>query len=332
MGGWRFMHPLRSSTVIALGVALCSVSALVQAQTYPAKPIRFIVPFPPGAGNDIIARAIALRLTEVFGQPIIVDNRPGGGGMLGIMALAKAAPDGHTIAMGSTSTLAINPAMNRKLPFDAQRDIAPISLLGSAPFILAVHPSVPAQSVKELVALAKARPGVLNYSSAGTGVTNHLAAEIFKSMTGTDIAHVPYKGAAPAMFEAIAGQVQLTFGPMLSTLPHTRSGKLRALGVTRGTRSPVAPEIPTIAESGVPGYEVLNWYGMVAPASTPAGIVNRVQRESVQILNAKDIRDRLTSEGADVIGNTPAQFAAFIKAEIPKWASAVKTAKVTADQ
>lgn len=326
------MHPLRNRTVIALGVALCSASALTQAQMYPAKPIRFIVPFPPGAGNDIIARAIALRLTEVFGQPVIVDNRPGGGGMLGIMALAKAAPDGHTIAMGSTSTLAINPAMNRKLPFDAQRDIAPISLLGSAPFILAVHPSVPAQSVKELVALAKAKPGVLNYSSAGTGVTNHLAAEIFKSMTGTDIAHVPYKGAAPAMFEAIAGQVQLTFGPMLSTLPHARSGKLRALGVTRGTRSPVAPEIPTIAESGVPGYEVLNWYGIVAPASTTPAVIDRLHRESVQILNAREIKDRLTSEGADVIGNTPVQFAAFIKAEIPKWANAVKTAKVTADQ
>jgi len=317
---------------LALCMTLCTLASPAPAHAYPTKPIRFIVPFPPGAGNDIIARAIGLRLAETIAQPVIVDNRPGGGGMLGIMALAKAAPDGYTIAMGSTSTLAINPAMNRKLPFDAQRDAAPVSLLGSAPFILALHPSVPAQSVKELVALAKAKPGALNYSSAGTGVTNHLAAEIFKSMTGTDFTHIPYKGAGPAMFEAIAGQVQLTFGPMLSTLPHVRSGKLRALGVTRAMRSPVAPEIPTIAESGVPGYEVLNWYGVVAPTATPTAIVERLHREIVRILDAKDMRERLTSEGADVIASTPAQFAAFIKTEIPKWANAVRIAKVTAEQ
>jgi tripartite-type tricarboxylate transporter receptor subunit TctC len=315
---------------IALWAALCTLAAAAQAQTYPTKPVRFIVPFPPGAGNDILARAVALRLSDVFGQPVIVDNRPGGGGMLGIMALAKAAPDGHTIAMGSTSTLAINPAMQRKLPFDAQRDLAPISLLGSAPFILAVHPSVAATSVQELVALAKARPGALNYSSAGAGVTNHLAAEIFKSMTGADITHVPYKGATPAMFGAIAGEVQLTFGPMLSTLPHARSGKLRALGITAAERAAVAPEIPTIAESGVPGYEVLNWYGMVAPASTPARIVDRLHRETVQILNSKELKDRLTGEGAEVIGSTPARFAAFIKTETVKWREAVRMAKVAA--
>ncbi|MBI3936523.1 MAG: tripartite tricarboxylate transporter substrate binding protein [Betaproteobacteria bacterium] len=325
----------RNLALLTACLAVCAAAwapgSAISAQAYPARPLRLVVPFAPGGGNDIVARAIALRLTEALGQPVVVDNRGGAGGIIGTDTVAKAQPDGYTIGMGSTSALAINPALFKKLPFDPVRDFAPITLVASAPYILSVHPSVPAKSVKEFIALAKAKPETLHFSSAGNGATNHLAGEIFKTATGIDMVHVPYKGAGPAMFDAIAGQVQLTFGPMVSTLPHVRSRKLRGLGVSSAKRSSVAPELPTIAESGVPGYEVVNWYGMVAPASTPRTIVDRLNREIVRIIRSKELKERLTSEGAEVIANAPDAFAAFIKSELGKWGKAVRDAKVTLD-
>lgn len=319
------------AALIAIPAALLGAVERSCAQSYPVKAVRFVVPFAPGAGNDIIARAIALRLTEAWGQPFVVDNRSGAGGVIGTQTVARAAPDGYTIGMGSTSALAINPALVKKLPYDPVHDFAPITVVASAPYILSVHPSVQARTVKEFIALANAKPGALHFSSAGNGATNHLAGEIFKSATGIDMVHVPYKGAGPAMLDAIAGQVQLTFGPILSTLPQVRSGKLRGLGVSSSKRSSAAPELPTIAESGVPGYEVVNWYGIVAPASTARNIIDQLNRAIVQILNSKELKDRLTNEGAEVAANSPDAFAAFIKAELRKWSKAVRDAKVVLD-
>lgn len=314
-----------------LSVAIATPAAAqpkTAAAAYPTKPVRFVVPFAPGGSNDIVARAIALRLTETLGQPFVVDNRSGAGGVVGTQMVAKAAADGYTIGMGSTSALAINPALIKKLLYDPVRDFAPVTVVASAPYVLSVHPSVQARTVKELVALAKAKPGTLHFSSAGNGATNHLAGEIFKSATGIDMVHVPYKGAGPAMLDAIAGQVQLTFGPIVSTLPHVRSAKLRGLGVSSAKRASVAPDLPTIAESGVPGYDVVNWYGIVAPASTPKRIIDQLNREIVRILNSKELKDRLTREGAEVVANAPDAFSAFIRAELVKWGRAVRDAKV----
>ncbi len=306
----------------------CAGSALAQA--WPAKPVRLIVPFPPGGSADILARAIGQKLGEGMGQQVVIDNRPGAGTAIGAEATAKAAPDGYTIMLGTVSSHAINPALN-PVKFDPIRDFAPVSLVASIPFALIVHPSVRANSVKELVALAKAKPGSLNYSSAGNGTSNHLAGELFKSMTGTFMVHIPYKGSAPALNDLIAGQVQLMYDLVLTAAPHVKSGAVRALAVTGKERSGALPGVPTVAESGVPGYEVSAWFGFFAPAGTPPAIVNALNAETVKAMRAQDLRERLGSQGADAVTNTPEQFAAYVKEELTKWTLVVKTSGMKAD-
>ena len=272
----------------------------VSAQTYPAKPIRFIVPFPPSGGNDLIARELAQHVTDSLGQLVIVENRPGASTLIGTEAAAKAQPDGYTLFMGNNSTLTINPNLYKKLPYDAVRDFAPLSLLASAPFLLLAHPSLPAQSVKELIALARLRPGQLNFGSSGLGIATHLAGEMLKLMARIDIVHIPYKGAAPALTDLMGGQVELGFTNVLSAMPHVRSGRLRALAVTSKARSRVLPHVPAIAESGLPDYEASVWYAVLAPARTPAPVLTRLHNEFVKALQQPKVQERLASDGASM--------------------------------
>ena len=284
----------------------------------------------PGGGEKVsVSRAIAQQLTETFGHPVIVDNRAGAGGIIGTEIVAKAPGDGYTLGMGSTSSLSINPALFRKLPYDPLRDFVPITLATSAPYLIAVHPSVSARSIKELIALARAKPNSLHFASAGNGSIVHLAGEIFKSMAGVEMIHVPYKGMGPGMIDTIAGHVQVAFGPMVQTVPAVRNGQLRGLAVSSAKRSSVVPDIPTVAESGVPAYDVVGWYGVVAPASTPRPIVDKLNREIVRIMHAKALKDRLANDGVEVGADTPEHFGAFIRSELVKWGKAVRDAKVT---
>jgi len=324
------IHRLALTAFVAL-VATGVLSGNADAQDYPNKPLRLIVPFPPGGGNDILARSVGQRLAEAVGQQIIVDNRGGAGGLIGAELAAKAVPDGYTIFLASIGNLAFMPALHAKLPYDPVRDFAPVTLLATSAFVLVVNPSLPAKSVRELIALAKARPGQLNYASAGQGSSLHLTGEIFKLATNTDLVHVPYKGGAPALTDLIAGQVQIMFATTPGTLPHVRTGKLRALGVSGSKRSVAAPEVPTIAEGGVPGFEVLNWYGIVAPGKTPAAIVQRLNGELVMILKAPEMIESLGTQGLEAAGGTPEKFGAFIKSEIAKYAKVVKAAGIRAE-
>ena len=311
----------------AIGV----LSGNAGAQDYPNKPLRLIVPFPPGGGNDILARSVGQRLAETIGQQVIVDNRGGAGGLIGAELAAKAVPDGYTIFLASIGNLAFMPALHAKLPYDPVRDFAPLTLLATSAFIMVVNPSLPAKSVKELIALARAKPGQLNYGSSGQGSSLHLTGEIFKLATGADLVHVPYKGSAPALTDLIAGQVQILFGTMPPTLPHVKSGKLRALGVSGAKRSVAAPEVPTIAEAGVPGFEVLNWYGIVAPSKTPAAIVQRLNGELVKTLKAPEMIESLGTQGLEAAGGTPERFGVFIKSEMAKYAKVIKAAGIRAE-
>ena len=296
----------------------------VAAQTYPAKPIRFIVPFPPGGGNDLIARELSQHLTESLGQPMVVDNRPGASTLIGAEAAAKASPDGYTLFMGNNSTLTINPHLYKKLPYDAVRDFAPLSLLASAPFVLLAHPSVPAQSVKELIALARQRPGQLNFGSSGLGISTHLAGEMFKLMARVDIVHIPYKGAAPALTDLIGGQIELLFNNVISAMPHVRSGRLRALAVTSKTRSHALPQVPAVAEAGLPDYEASVWYAVLAPARAPAPVLTRLHGEFVKALQQPRVQDRLASDGASIVGSTPEVLARTIDADLARWGKVIK--------
>ena len=301
------------------------------AQTYPAKPIRFIVPFPPGGGNDLIARELAAYITEPLGQTVVVENRPGASTIIGTEAAAKAPPDGYTIFMGNNSTLTINPNLYRKLPYDAVKDFAPVSLLASAPFVLLVHPSLPAHSMKELIALARARPGQLNFGSAGLGITTHLAGEMLKLMARIDIVHIPYKGAGPALTDLMGGQIELGFNNMLSALPHVRSGRLRALAVTSKARSRVLPQLPTIAESGLPDYEAGAWYAVLAPARTPAPVIARLHGEFVKALQQPKVQERMAGDGASIAGSTPEALARIIETDIARWGKVIKQTGLTLD-
>ncbi len=297
------------------------------AQAYPAKPVRLIVPFPPGGGNDILARSVSQRLTEVVHQQIIVDNRGGAGGALGAQIAANAAPDGYTLFLGSVGNLAQNPVLQEKPGYDPVRDFAPVTLLATSVFVLAVNNAVPAKSVQELIALAKAKPGTLNYASAGNGSSLHLAAEIFKHATGTNIVHVPYKGATPAFTDLIAGQVQMIVTTMPAAIAHIRSGKVRALGTSGRKRAAVLPDVPTIAET-VPGYEVLNWQGITAPAKTPAAIVQALHAHLTTALKRPGMNDALAHQGLDAAGAGPEEFGALIKSEIAKYGRVVKAAGI----
>jgi tripartite-type tricarboxylate transporter receptor subunit TctC len=289
------------------------------------------VPFPPAGGGDIVIRLIAQRLSEITGQPVVVENRAGAGGNVGSDAVAKAPPDGYTLLMANVAPMAINVTLYAKLPYDPVRDFAPITLVASFPNVLVVHPSLPARSVAELAKLARARPGQLTYASAGSGSTTHLSAELFKTMAGLDMVHVPYKGGGPALTDVLGGQVTMYFGALPGALPHIRSGRLRGLAITSARRSVGVPQFPTMAESGFPGYEADTWIGAVAPAGTPASAINRLHEEISRILNAPDIRERLLSQGAEPLTNTPEQFAAYIKSEIVKWARVVKASGARAD-
>jgi tripartite-type tricarboxylate transporter receptor subunit TctC len=311
-----------------LAALMLAAASFASAQIYPAKPVRIVAPFPPGGGLDLVARALGQRLSAVFGQSIIIDNRSGADGMIGTEQVAKAPPDGYTLLISSTGPMVINPALNLKMPYDTVKDFAPVTLVVVQPLCLVVHPALPVKSVKELVALAKAKPGQLNYGSGGIGNGAHLAGELFKLATSTDIVHVPYKGAAPAVVDLLAGQVQIMLNSIPVMLPQIRAGKLRALAVGADHRMAILPEVPTMQEAGVPSFDANSWYGFFAPANTPRDIVAKLNSESARILRSTEMRDFMGQQGADAIGNTTEEFAAHIKAELAKWSLAVKTARV----
>jgi tripartite-type tricarboxylate transporter receptor subunit TctC len=308
----------------ALGIVLALVAALACAQTYPTKPIRIVVPFPPGGATDILARDVAQKLTEAWGQSVIVDNRPGAGGNIGSELVAKSAPDGYTLEMGTVGTHAINASLYAKMPYDHVKDFTPVILVAGVPNVLVVNPSVPANSVGELIAYAKANPGKLNFASSGNGTSIHLSGELFKVMAGVQITHVPYKGSTPALQDLLAGQVQMMFDNLPPSLPQIKAGKLRALAVTSLARAPALPDVPTLSESGLPGFDASSWFGILAPAGTPAPIVAKLNAEVAKWLATPEAKEKLAKQGANIAGGTPADFAKHIAAETAKWAKVVK--------
>ncbi len=308
---------------------VCAAAApLALAQPYPSKPVRIIVPFGPGSTIDIFARIIAPRLHEALGQPVIVENRAGAGGMIGMDAAAKSAPDGHTLVIGALGPLAMNPVLYPKTPFDPVKDFAPVSLLATGPVVIVVHPSIPASSVKELVDLAKKRPGQLNFGSPGVGSSPHLTGELFKLLTGANIVHVPYKGNAEAITDLIGGQVSVVFTGVPPVVPLAKAGKVRLLATTGKQRIPSLPQVPTIAEAGVAGAEVLIWYGVVAPAATPKDVIARLNREIVKTMSLPDVRERFSQQGADPESSTPEQFAQLIRDEVARWGKVIRNAGI----
>jgi len=318
----------RDVFIIVAGLAASLLATAALAQSYPEKPVRLIVPFAAGGGNDSVARLVGKRVSDSLGQQLVIDNRPGAGGVLGAELAAKAAPDGYTLFLGGVGSHAINPNLSDSLPYDPIRDFAPVALLAQAPLVLAVHPSVPADSFKAFVALARSRPGQLNYASNGNGSSSHLAAVMFRSMTGVDMVHVPYKGLSPALADLLSGRVQLMFSSVVAILPHIKSGKLRGLALTGSRRMPSMPDLPTIAESGLPGYEASSWYGVLAPAGTPREIVARLNAELVKALAQSEVRTSLLAEGAEPAGGTPEQFAAHIRAEKERLGKLIREAKI----
>ena len=308
-----------------LSIFCCGATHITaSAQDYPARPIRFVVPFPASGGGDIIIRALSQKLSERLGQAVVVDNRSGAGGNVGTEIVARAPADGYTLVMANISPFAINVSMYKKLPYNPLTDFTPITLVASFPNILVVHPSLPAQSVKELIALARARPGQLTYASAGAGSTTHLSAAFFKSQAKLDLVHVPYKGGGQAVIDLIAGHVTMYFSSVPGALPHVRQQRLRGLAVTSLARSGASPDTPTLAESGFPGFEAATWIGAAAPAALARPIVQRLNTEIVDIMRASEMRERLINQGAEPVTNTPEQFTAYIKSEIAKWAKIVR--------
>jgi tripartite-type tricarboxylate transporter receptor subunit TctC len=298
---------------------------------YPTRSVRFVIPFTPGGTADIIARVMAPKMSEGLGQQVVVDNRGGSGGVIGSEVTAKSPPDGYTIMMGLTANIAINPSLYQKLPYDPVRDFAPVSLVASAPYALIVPPSLPARSVKELVSLAKAKPGELAYASFGNGSAGHLSGELFASMANVKLLHVPYRNIGQGLADLVSGQVQLLFLGIVSAQPHVKAGKVRAIAVTGLKRSPMMPNVPTVSESGVKGYEVTGWYGVFVPMGTPADIITRLNKEIVRVVALPDVRERLSSEGAELAGSTPQQFDRYVKSETEKWAKVVKLSGAKAD-
>jgi tripartite-type tricarboxylate transporter receptor subunit TctC len=326
------MTKFRAAVSVRLGAALCAAlfGLCAHAQDYPARPVRIVVPFAPGGPNDIIVRLVVQKLTETWGQSFVVENRPGAGGNIGTDFVAKAPPDGYTLLSVGPGSLIINPLIG-KVPYDTARDFAPVTLMARAPNALVAHPSFPASSVKELIALARSQPGRINYGSGGKGSTPHLAGALFASMAGIELTHVPYKGTAPAMADLIGGQVQIAFLGIPTVLPHVKSGKLRVLAVTGKHRSPELPGVHTLDEAGVPGYELSPWYGLLAPAGTPRGIVAGLAAEVTKIVRAADIRDKLAVQGAEVAGGSPEEFAAVIQADSLTWSRVVKDTGMRAE-
>jgi len=326
--GWR---------VLALaGAVWCSAASaqsrhVPESSAFPQRPLRVVVPVAAGGGHDLTVRILSSRLGEALGQQIVIDNRPGGGGSTGAALVARAAPDGYTLLAGSISTHALNPALHATLPYDPHRDFAPVSLIGTVPNVLVVHPSLPANSLAELIAHARANPGRINYGSAGVGVSSHLAMELLKTTAGIDLVHVPYKGAGPATADLLAGQVQVMCTSLAGQISYIRAGRVRALAVTSARRSAQLPDVPTVVESGFPGFEVGIWFAMFAPASTPSAVVARLHEAMVRALSAADLRDRMTQNGVDTRHSTPQELAVFARAELARWAKVVKASGMTVD-
>jgi tripartite-type tricarboxylate transporter receptor subunit TctC len=313
---------------IFLGFLLIISSQIGLAQNYPVKPIRIVVHFPPGGPTDLVARSVGQKLTEAWGQQVIVDNRPGAGGVIGVEAVVRSAPDGYTILFATGGSMSIAPAIGIKAPYNVFTDLAPICLLVINPQILVLHPSVPANSVRELVKFAKSKPGQINYASVGPGSPNHLGVEMLKHMTGIDVVHIPYKGTAPAVTDVLAGHVSLMFNSMPTVLPYVKAKRLKGIGVSSAKRSPAAPDIPTIGES-VPGFEYVTWYGLFAPAATPKDIIAKWNTEVVRILQDKELARRFANEGAEPAPGTPDQLAKFMRAEYEQWKKTIAAAKLT---
>jgi tripartite-type tricarboxylate transporter receptor subunit TctC len=310
---------------------LLAIAASAHAQPWPSHPVRFIIPFPAGGSTDIVGRVIGDKLAQALGQPFVIDNRGGAGGTTGSDAAAKSPPDGYTMLIGTSSTHAIAASLYGKLPYDQARDFAPVTLIGTATILLAVHPSVGVKSVRQLIALAKAQPALLTFASSGNGSVSHLTGEYFKSQAGIQMQHIPYKGDTPMITDLVGGRVSLAFGTAVAFLPYVKSGKLTALAVTNAKPSPVAPNLPTVAESGLPGFEALQWFGILMPAGTPREVVARLNAEILKVLRQPDVRERFQSMGIEIAGDTPEQFAAFMRAETVKWAKVVKESGAKVD-
>ncbi len=326
------MSKLMRSVTTLLGLAAigCAVPAVALAQAWPAKPIRLIASYPAGGGIDITARLLAPKLAEALGQSILVENRAGSGGVIGGEAAAKSAPDGYTFLLDASSH-SVNPALQLKMPFDTLKDLVPVSLILRVPNVLVVNPAIKFDSVKALIADIKSKPGQYSYASSGNGSAQHLAAELFKAQAGLFMVHIPYRGGAPAIIDVMSGQVPMFFGNLASASPHIKSGKVKALAVTGRTRSPAMPNLPTVAEAGLPGYEVYEWNALFAPAGTPPEIIERMQREVVKALALPDVRERLAGLGAEVVGGTAAELDRFRRSELDKWTAVVKRANLKAD-
>ena len=331
MGTAPLHHRSIVAIVFALAAAACCAPAIAVAQTYPTKPIRLVVPFPPGGSLDVVARAIGQKLTEVWGQPVVIDNRPGAGGNIGADLVAKSAPDGYTILEGALSTHAVNVSLYSKMPYDPVKDFAPITLVAITPNVLVVNPAFPANSVPELIAYAKAHPGALSFGSGSNGSAGHLAGELFKTEVGVDMVHVPYKGGAPALQALLAGDTQLMFDNLANSTPQLKAGKLKALAVTTAKRSSLAPELPTLAETGLPGFDIYTWWGFMAPAGTPKEIIAKWNAEITRILGTPEMKAFFAQQGAEPAPTTPEQFSALIKSEIPKYAKIIKASGAKVD-
>lgn len=315
----------------AVVLSCAALAGSVHAQAYPSKTVRWIVPFPPGGGTDVISRTLAQKLTEAWGQQVLADNRPGSGGTIGLAAAAKLPPDGYNIVLGQLANLAIAPALYPKLPYDPVKDFQPVTLALTSPLVLVAHPSFPAKTVKELIAVAKAKPDAVTFGSPGNGTTGHLGIEIIKTAAGIKMTHVPYKGASPAFTGLMGGEIAIYMSSIPPALPMLNAGRVKALGVTSAKRMPTLPNVPTIAETGLPGYEVTNWYGVMVPAGVPKDVLAKLHGDLVKILKLPDVQQRFQSEGGDVMPITPEQFATFIKAEIAKWEKAVRASGAKVD-
>ena len=315
----------------ALALATLLLPSTPFAQAYPSRPVRWIVPYAAGGSADTRARQIAHELTKLWGQPFVIENKPGAGAVPGTDLIAKAAPDGYTIGMGNLAPLAVNPTLFRSLPYDPIKDVAPIVLLERGPLVLMVHLSLPVKSVAELTALAKAKPGTLSFASSGNGGSHHLSGEMYKAMAGIDMVHIPYKGGAPAASDLMGGHVSMMFELMYSAMPALKSGKVRPLAVTSAQRLSVLPDVPTMAEAGLPGFESSNWQGIIAPAATPRAIVARINADTLAVLNMPEVRDKIIAQGNQVGGGTPEEFGALIRSETTKWGKVVREAGVRAD-
>jgi len=315
---------------MAVALTLCVTSLLAPAQPFPSRPVRIIVGFPPGGGTDIVARTLSPRLSEALGQPVVIDNRGGASGLVATELAAKSAPDGYTLFMGTLGNLSVNPLLFPKIPFDVARDFAPVTQVVSVTFMLYVHPSLPVKTVRQLIVLAQERAGQLNYASSGSGGAPHLAAELFNSLAGVKLVHIPYKGSGPSFTDLLSGQVPITFTTLTQGLQYVKSNRLRAVATLGPARTPVLPDVPTVSET-LPGYEVVNWFGLVVPVMTSRDVVARLHDDFIKVLQTPEVKEKLVAQGTDPVGSTPEEFGAFMKAETAKWARVIREANIRAD-